>query len=118
MEGGPRPLQLTVRRDALLEDAFRALAGMGSNFKTRLSVGGNAMPLLGRMQGKPGLACWHIHHSSAVPHLADLLCFGSTPVVVQQMYVMAAQRCLDRTFSALLTLVLLVKAAEWLCGTG
>jgi hypothetical protein len=41
VEGGPRPVQVTVRRDALLEDAFRALAGLGSNVKARLMVGGH-----------------------------------------------------------------------------
>lgn len=47
VEGGPRPVQATVRRDALLEDAFRALAGLGSNVKARLMVGGHAaIPLL------------------------------------------------------------------------
>lgn len=41
VEGGPRPVKLTVRRDALLEDAFRALAGLGHNIKARLMVGGS-----------------------------------------------------------------------------
>lgn len=39
VEGGPRPIKLTVRRDALLEDAFRGLAGLGPAIKTRLMVG-------------------------------------------------------------------------------
>ena len=38
MEGGPRPIKLTVRRDALLEDAFAALAGKGEELKGRLFV--------------------------------------------------------------------------------
>lgn len=37
-EGGPRPIKLTVRRDALLEDAYRALAGLGCGVKGRLMV--------------------------------------------------------------------------------
>jgi hypothetical protein len=40
VEGGPRPIKLTVRREALLEDAFRALAGLGSGVKARLMVRG------------------------------------------------------------------------------
>jgi hypothetical protein len=39
-EGGPRPIKLTVRRDALLEDAYRALAGLGPGVKGRLMVSG------------------------------------------------------------------------------
>ncbi|WIA29294.1 hypothetical protein OEZ86_011799 [Tetradesmus obliquus] len=37
-EGGPRPLKVTVRRDALLEDAYRGLAAAGANIKARLQV--------------------------------------------------------------------------------
>lgn len=37
-EGGPRPVKLTVRRDALLEDAYRALSGAGTGIKGRLMV--------------------------------------------------------------------------------
>lgn len=37
-EGGPRPLKLTVRRGALLEDAYAALAGKGDALKGRLFV--------------------------------------------------------------------------------
>lgn len=41
-EGGPRPLKLTVRRDALLEDAYAALGGRGDALKGRLYVGATA----------------------------------------------------------------------------
>lgn len=40
VEGGPRPIKLTVRRDVLLEDAYRALAGLGQAAKGRLMVSG------------------------------------------------------------------------------
>jgi hypothetical protein len=40
VEGGPRPIKLTVRRDALLEDAYRGLAGLGQGLKGRLMVRG------------------------------------------------------------------------------
>jgi hypothetical protein len=45
VEGGPRPIKLTVRRDALLEDAFRALAGLGSGVKARLMVSAAVLPV-------------------------------------------------------------------------
>lgn len=38
VEGGVRPLKLTVRRDALLEDAYAGLAGAGAGIKARLQV--------------------------------------------------------------------------------
>lgn len=40
MEGGPRPLQVTVRRDHLLEDAWAALRDRGPALKGRLVVSG------------------------------------------------------------------------------
>jgi hypothetical protein len=39
VEGGVRPIQLTVRRHVLLEDAYAALAGLGAGVKARLMVG-------------------------------------------------------------------------------
>eukprot|EP00879_Flechtneria_rotunda_P007931 GHRR01008309.1.p1 GENE.GHRR01008309.1~~GHRR01008309.1.p1 ORF type:complete len:968 (+),score=427.16 GHRR01008309.1:1220-4123(+) len=38
VEGGPPSLKLTVRRDVLLEDAYRGLGGAGHNIKARLQV--------------------------------------------------------------------------------
>lgn len=37
-EGGPRPLKLTVRRDVLLGDAYKALGGAKQAIKGRLKV--------------------------------------------------------------------------------
>ena len=36
--GGPQPIQITVRRDHLLEDGFSALKGVGSKIKGKLQV--------------------------------------------------------------------------------
>ena len=52
-EGGPRPLKLTVRREALLEDTFAALAGRGEALKGRLYV--SAAPFVGETKVRPGL---------------------------------------------------------------
>jgi hypothetical protein len=41
MEGGPRPLHMTVRRDHLLEDAWSALRDRGPALKGRLVVSFN-----------------------------------------------------------------------------
>lgn len=38
MEGGPPPLQMTIHRDRLLEDAFIALRGKGVGLKARFQV--------------------------------------------------------------------------------
>lgn len=37
-EGGPRPVKLRVRRDVLLEDAYRGLKGQLQALKGRLQV--------------------------------------------------------------------------------
>ena len=36
--GGPKPIEITVQRDHLLEDGFLALRGLGSRIKGKLQV--------------------------------------------------------------------------------
>lgn len=63
VEGGPRPIKLTVRRDALLEDAYRGLAGLGQAAKGRLMVSGGAWTVT--RQSHP--CTLHAHNTGSLP---------------------------------------------------